>query len=232
MKKALIIFAKQPIAGNVKTRLIPGLSAEDAAGLYRCMLGDIVAKAGTLHKIDPLLFYGGNAAAGPYFRDLFPGLRIFPQTGRDLGRRMEAAFTRAFAMGYHAAAIIGSDSPDLPADFIEQAFRLLEHPGAETVFGPTADGGYYLLAMKKLYPDLFHGIEWSTHKVLEQSTEKAGMLGLTVARLPAWHDVDTVSDLSRPELRDEANGAPLTRRFISRLLDGRKNPEVDVFPLP
>ncbi len=216
-KKALIIFAKQPIPGEVKTRLIPHLSPHEAALLYQLMLTDILDKTECLEEVDRILFYAGDQAAGDYFRGVFPAFPLRPQEGDDLGSRMEAAFARAFAMGYQAAAIIGTDSPDLPVAFIEDAFRLLEKSGTQAVFGPAEDGGYYLIAMKRLHRELFRGISWSTGQVFRQSMEKAGSLGLGVATLPPWHDVDTFEDLARPELRDEGNRAPRTRGFVERL---------------
>ncbi len=114
------------------------------------------------------------------------------------------------------AAVIGTDSPHLPTAFIDRAFDLLEDPGVDAVFGPTEDGGYYLLAMKQPHRELFEGIAWSTPSVLEQSLARAAAAGVATVLLPVWHDVDTAADLLRPELVDPGNGAPLTREFILR----------------
>jgi rSAM/selenodomain-associated transferase 1 len=217
MKKALLIFAKQPVAGKVKTRLSPPLSAVDAAALYSCMLTDTLKKVESLLDVDRILFFADEPGAAAFFHEFFPCMQILPQTGKDLGERMEAAFHAVFSMGYQAAAVIGTDSPDLPVAFIEEAFRILEGNYSEAVFGPSEDGGYYLLAMRQLHHELFAGIDWSTGQVLQQSLGKAALLGFNVARLCVWHDVDIIEDLTRPELQDTDNGAPLTRQFVKQL---------------
>ena len=221
--QALIIFAKRPVAGQVKTRLSPPLSPEEAAGLYACMLRDVIAKAGGFAGIAPLLFYQDEPAAAAWFRRAFPHMALFPQEGADLGERMANAFRLAFALGHRTVVIIGSDSPDLPVEYLRQACRLLEEGDAEAVFGPSEDGGYYLLGMKRLWPELFTGIEWSTAAVLAESLARGAAAGIRTALLPSWHDVDTAEDLLRPELRDEQNEAPLTRRFIEKLLRNNKS---------
>ena len=216
-KKALIIFAKQPIPGNVKTRLIPALTSDKAAQLYLYMLTDILNKAESLQDIDRFLFYDGDRETEEYFRGMFPELPLYQQESCDLGGRMEAAFACVFAMGYRITAIIGTDSPDLPLSFIDEAFRVLEKKGADVVFGPAEDGGYYLLGMKRVHGELFHGISWSTGRVLRESMEKAESVGLEAATLPVWYDVDTVEDLKKLGSRDVGNNAPQTRGFAEKL---------------
>jgi len=232
MKKALIIFAKRPEAGKVKTRLIPALSAGEAAALYNCMLTDTIAKVESLKEVDRFLFITGGTESSAFFHEFFPGMQIFQQAGNDLGERMEAAFAAVFSMGYQAAAIIGTDSPDLPPTFIEDAYRILEEQRVGAVFGPSEDGGYYLLAMRRLHKDLFADINWSTGQVLRQSLENAAKMGLSVAQISVWYDVDTIEDLARPELRDSNNCAPLTRQFLNRIFSGgTKNFEPPSNPL-
>lgn len=215
--KSLIIFAKQPVAGRVKTRLCPPLTPAQAADLYGCMLADVLAKAARLPGVTSLLFYQDEAGAAAWFATHAPALARFPQLGSDLGARMAAAFGQAFRLGATTVAIIGSDSPDLPPDRIGQAYRLLANGQTDAVFGPSEDGGYYLLAMNRLHGELFRGIEWSTGTVLEKSLARAKAAGIRTALLPTWHDVDTAADLARPELRDETNDAPMTRSFLNRL---------------
>ncbi len=217
MKSALIIFARKPVPGNVKTRLIPCLSPDEAAQLYHCMLTDILNKTASFSGTDKLLFYEGGSETEDYFHANFPSFAVFPQQGEDLGMRMQAAFNHAFAMGYRSVAIIGTDSPDLPAAYIEDSFRSLEKGGNDVVFGPAEDGGYYLLAMKRMHGELFRGITWSSGHVLRQSLAKAELSGLNCKTLPAWYDVDSPADLGRPGLVEAGNCAPLTRRFL-RLL--------------
>jgi rSAM/selenodomain-associated transferase 1 len=215
LKKALLIFAKCPLPGMVKTRLIPPLSPEQAADLYRCMLSDIMAKVTPLPDLDRFLFYEEGGAAREYFARSSLGLTSFPQQGKDLGERMAEALRTVFAMGHSAAVVIGTDSPDLPISFIETAFDRLERGEGTAVFGPTEDGGYYLAGMMRLYRELFLDIPWSSAAVLRETLKRAKEAGIGSSLLPIWHDVDTAADLDRPELSDEGNGAPLTREFIA-----------------
>lgn len=218
LKKALIVFAKRPAPGRVKTRLSPPLSPEEAAGLYRCMLLDILAKAATLAGVEKHVYYEPDEAAAAFFAETAPTMARAPQEGNDLGERMANAFAELFAAGYGRVAIIGTDLPDLPMGYIEEAFRRLESGEIDAVFGPSEDGGYYLLAMRELRGELFRDVPWSSGEVLEKSLAMAEAAGVRVSLLPVWHDVDTADDLNRPELLDMENGAPRTREFImSRL---------------
>lgn len=221
LKKALLIFAKQPIPGEVKTRLVPPLSPEQAAELYGCMLEDILAKTAHFIDVERYLYYDGGEGAAGYFSAKAAGITCIPQRGKDLGERMAEAFREAFAMGHGPALIIGTDSPDLPPSYIEEAFCRLESGDSDAVFGPTKDGGYYLVGMASLHRQLFRDIPWSSDMVLRDTLERAGHAGIRVSLLPPWHDVDTAADLRRPELLDEFNGAPLTRKFLLGLLEGR-----------
>jgi rSAM/selenodomain-associated transferase 1 len=214
LKKALLVFARRPVAGMVKTRLVPPLSPEEAAELYCCMLGDTLAKVVSLPDVAKFLFYEEGEGAREYFAQCARGMTCIPQQGKDLGERMAEAFRAVFAAGYDAAAIIGSDSPDLPLSLLEEAFARMAEDGTDTLFGPSEDGGYYLLAMRELHGELFRNIAWSSGSVLQKSLENAGKAGVRVSLLPTWHDVDTAEDLRRPELLDVGNGAPLTREFI------------------
>ncbi len=217
-KKALIIFAKRPVPGRVKTRLSPPLSPEQAAELYRCMLEDILAKTATLAGVDKRIFYETDEDAAAFFSGIAAGMSCAPQEGKDLGERMANAFGELIAEGYGRVAIIGTDLPDLPLAYVEEAFGLLESGEVDAVFGPSEDGGYYLLAMREPHGELFRDVPWSTGKVLEKSLERANEAGVRVALLPVWHDVDTADDLHRPELLDAGNGAPRTREFIGNWL--------------
>lgn len=216
--RALIIFAKRPVPGRVKTRLSPPLTFEDGAGLYSCMLMDTLTRARLLTGITPVIFFQTDPGAEEYFQEIAPELESLPQLGSDLGERMKSAFARMFARGYSEVAIIGSDSPDLPAEYILQSFDLMEHEHTDGVFGPAEDGGYYLLALKGVWLELFDNIPWSSKEVLQISMERANDAGIGIALLPPWHDVDTFADLVRPELLDKNNSAQLTREFITEKL--------------
>jgi rSAM/selenodomain-associated transferase 1 len=217
VKRALLVFAKQPVAGRVKTRLSPPLSPCDAAELYRCMLADTLERVTSLHQVEILLFFDPSEGAEAFFREIQPGLTSFPQEGNGLGERLENAFRRVFASGFAAVAAIGTDSPDLPLTYVEDAFRLLEEGAAEVVFGPTTDGGYYLVAMRRLYPELFRAIPWSTERVLTESRARADTDSLVVRLLPGWEDMDTIAELKRFTSRETARNAPRTQGFAAVL---------------
>ena len=212
------MFAKCPQPGVVKTRLVPPLLPEEAADLYRRMLYDIIAKVTLLTEMERYLFYEEGREAREYFAERAPCMSCFPQQGKDLGERMANALRTVFSMGHHAAVVIGTDSPDLPISFINKAFGLLESGGSETVFGPSEDGGYYLVGMTRLYRELFLDVLWSSERVLRESLKRADEIGITVSLLPIWHDVDIAADLERAELLDVENGALLTREFIKKWL--------------
>jgi rSAM/selenodomain-associated transferase 1 len=214
MDKALLIFAKQPSPGKVKTRLSPPLSLQDAAEIYRCMLSDTLAKVAVLGGVEKFLFFEPSPEAEEFFRHGFPGFNVFPQEGAGLGERLVRAFEKVFSLGFRSVAAIGSDSPDLPPSLLEKSFRLLERGEADVVFGPAMDGGYYLVAQGFFSPGVFRDIPWSTDRVLEKSEAAAASLGLRVVCLPTWHDMDTVDDLKRFCAAGNPDSAPRTHRFL------------------
>lgn len=217
---ALIVFAKHPAPGRVKTRLTPPLTPAEAAELYRCMLLDTLNKVRSLPHVRKYLFYQDEPAALPYFRELVPDFVIMPQEGGDLGARMAGAFRGVLSCGHRRVVIVGTDAPDLPVDYLHRAFRLLAEDAVDAVFGPSADGGYYLLGLKSVPACLFEGIAWSTGSVLTESLVRAGGAGLRAHMLAEWHDVDTAEELQRRELVQADNGAPLTREFVLQYLAG------------
>ena len=212
--RALILFAKNPLPGAVKTRLSPPLTSAEAAGLYCCMIQDSVAMVSSLSGISTFIFFQDDPGAAAYFKTLAPEIISQPQRGKDLGERMENAFAELFNRGFAQVAIIGTDSPDLPPEHVMKAFALLEHERTDMVFGPTEDGGYYLLAMKKIWGELFAGLPWSSEELLAASVARAEDLRLGTTFLPVWHDIDTGADLKRPELLDEQCPAINTRAFL------------------
>lgn len=217
--RALIIFAKRPVPGQVKTRLCPPLTPLLAAELYDCMLRDVLAKADRLPGVSVFLYYQDEPDAARFFHELCPAFSCRPQKGADLGARMASAFQELFAEGFYQAAIIGTDLPDLPMAHLHQAYAMLDDATVDAVYGPSEDGGYYLLGLKEHRAVLFEGIPWSTGDVLCLSLERAAVAGIRTALLPVWHDVDDIADLQRPALRLETNDAPLTRAFIVENLD-------------
>jgi rSAM/selenodomain-associated transferase 1 len=194
-KKLLVVMAKEPVAGKVKTRLSPALAPEEAAALYQCMLSDRLREMGGLEGIDLALAFTPSSARDAFIPLARPCLTLFAQRGGDLGERLHNIFVDAFAEGYAAVSIIDSDSPDLPGSTVRGSFSLLLAHGAEVVFGPCSDGGYYLVGMRQPHPELFDDIPWSTPKVLEASLEKAREMGLKTELLCRWNDLDTFEDL-------------------------------------
>lgn len=212
--RALIVFAKYPLSGKVKTRLSPPLTPEEAAALYGCMLEDSVAMARTLSGITPFIFYQNDPGAAQYFKTLAPEILSSPQAGENLGERLKNAFAGTFKRGFTEVAVIGTDSPDLPSEYICEAFSRLDEEQIDVVFGPAEDGGYYLLGLKRVWGELFRGLPWSSRELLAASIERAKALSLGVSLLPSWHDIDTEADLKRAALLDKKSPARNTREFL------------------
>ena len=191
----LIIFAKEPSPGQVKTRLCPPLSLQAAAQLYGQFLEDVLEEMGRLPQIKIALAYTPDSAL-PFFQNLaVPGIHLVAQTGEGLGERLRQAFDWGFAQGAGKILIRNSDSPDLPSLLVMEAQEVLERGQAQLVLGPCPDGGYYLVGLKSSRPQLFHGITWSGPTVLADTLAQADKLGLTVHFLPSWPDVDTFDDV-------------------------------------
>jgi rSAM/selenodomain-associated transferase 1 len=215
-RTALVIMAKAPQPGSVKTRLCPPLSYSEAAELYRCFVLDTMAKARTLSSVGLLLAYT-PAGSKDFFASLAPGAILMQQQGDDLGDRMATCFSQSFALGYHRVLLTGSDLPTLPADHLRQAVALIAKPQVDVVLGPSADGGYYLIGLRQLHRALFDNMRWSTDTVFAETVRRAEVSGLHVAHLPRWYDVDTPADLKclQADLMRQANSACLhTRQFF------------------
>lgn len=196
---ALVIFAKAPIAGQVKTRLCPPLTYDEAATLHGSFVLDMLERtkvAATRLKL-PLDRYLACAPSSTlvFFQIMEErqSVKLIDQVGDGLGARMEQAFATLFGKGYQRVFIVGTDVPSLPLDHYQQALALLE--AHDVVLGPAPDGGYYLIGLKQPRPELFTDIAWSTDRVLAATQEKAASLGLKTALLPSWRDVDTIDDL-------------------------------------
>jgi rSAM/selenodomain-associated transferase 1 len=215
-RSALVIFAKLPVPGQVKTRLVPALTEAQAARLYAAFLGDALAQYAAL-EADLRLYLSPPVPAVP------PGLAravaaVRRQEGSDLGTRMQHACLETFAAGYRSLVLIGTDHPTLPTAFVAEAFAALAAPQAVCI-GPSEDGGYYLLGMNDFYPRLFDGMRYSHPEVLAETLERAAETGASVTILPAWYDVDTPAALDRlaEDLQDPTVAAPRTRRALAAL---------------
>ena len=194
MNKGLIIFAREPILGKVKTRLAASIGDRAAAELYESMLLDVLKGVRQLNGVDAVVYWACEEESLPLLAEKY-GCRSRRQRPGNLGQRMEGAFEEMFADGCDLCCIIGSDAPDLPPSYILEAYRLLAEPQTDIVIGPCSDGGYYLLGMRQSWPQLFTSILWSSAAVLEQSLAAAEGSGLPVSMLPVWQDIDTLEDL-------------------------------------
>jgi len=187
MSLALIIFARKPALGKVKTRLAAQIGDEAALRIYLRLLTHTRDVAMHAH-CDTHVFLTEPPA------DLFwQDFRLHLQADGDLGEKMHAAFTELFTEGYGKAVIIGSDCPGLQAAHVQKAFDALDEH--DVVIGPAADGGYYLLGMNRLHDALFQNKDWSTDAVYSQTTAEIKAARLSYATLPMLHDVDTADDL-------------------------------------
>ena len=194
-KQALFVMAKDPRAGHVKTRLCPPLAPDTAARLYRCFLLDVLDLVAGVPGVDPVVAYTPAEARDTFVQLTNGHFGLVLQEGADLGARLENTFQALFRRGYQRVAAVSTDSPDLPPAILHEAFARLER--SSLVMGPCPDGGYYLIGMSRLVPELFRDMPWSTERVVPETAERARRLGLELACLPEWADVDTAPDLAR-----------------------------------
>lgn len=195
MTAVLIIFAKEPRPGQVKTRLSPPLSPEAAAQLYHCFIEDILDEMTRVPEMRLAVAFSPPTARGFFRRLAPPGTNLFPQEGADLGERMARAFARGFGAGFGPILLRGSDVPDLPAAVVAEAHAVLTSGRAQVVLGPATDGGYHLVGLTEPQPRLFQGPAWSSSTVLADTLHLARQLGLKVHLLPPWPDIDTGDNL-------------------------------------
>jgi len=216
--KALLVVAKQPAAGQTKTRLCPPLDGPTAAALYACFLRDTLAVMREVEGVRRAIAYLPEAAEG-YFRTLAPDMALTPQRGAELGERLDNLLCDALADGAQQAVVMDSDSPSLPAAYIRQAFAELDGP-CDVVLGPCDDGGYYLIGLKQPQPRLLREVRMSTSTVVQETLALAEGLGLRTALLPTWYDVDTANELLRLQrelLAAPPEACPATRALLAQL---------------
>ncbi|ARV62233.1 hypothetical protein BZZ01_29630 [Nostocales cyanobacterium HT-58-2] len=194
-KEHLIIFTRYPEPGKTKTRLIPALGTESAANLQRQMTEYTLSQVKQLQKIAPISFEVRFAGGSLQLMQDWLGDEIIykPQGDGDLGSRMTQSFFNAFQWGAQKVITIGTDCPDVNAQTLAEAFEQLQQ--YELVLGPAADGGYYLIGLQRLVPELFINIDWGTSQVFEQTMNIAQKLNLSLADLPELADIDRPEDL-------------------------------------
>lgn len=187
---AVAIFCKAPILGNVKTRLAADVGPKQATKIYRALAEHVVwnvRHAG----LPTVLFIDKEQTAEAFHNWLGGDLEV--QTGGDLGEKMLNATQTIIKAGYKRVIIVGTDSPYLDTQIVHDAAVQLEK--FDVVLGPAVDGGYYLIGMSGLHPELFENMKWSTDRVLEDTTQRAKESNLTVHLLKTLIDIDTKEDL-------------------------------------
>ncbi len=201
-KDCLIIFTRYPQPGKVKTRLIPALGAAGAAALHQRMVEHTLAQARALRQTRALsieVWFTSSSTLAQMQEWLGTDVDYCVQPEGNLGDRMASAFKSVFSKGYTSALIVGTDCPDLNAALLAQGFSALAQN--ELVLGPAIDGGYYLMGLQRLIPELFVDIAWSTAEVLAQTLAIAQQLKLTPLLLPYLTDIDVPQDLEHPLIK-------------------------------
>ena len=195
-RTAVMIMAKAPYPGQVKTRLCPPLTPWQAAALSRAFLCDKIAQVRTLISARPAIAYT-PASGEDFFAEVAPDFTLIAQQGTDLGERLIHSLEYFLHLGYAGVMAIDSDTPTLPTHCLQRAIALLTKHDVDVVLGPSDDGGYYLIGIRAMHRPLFLDMPWSTSAVLSETVRRAQALGLRVAWLPPWFDVDTPADLAR-----------------------------------
>ena len=214
------IFVKLPVPGTVKTRLAESIGEDLAAELAEAFQHDFVERTRSIASQRVIAYAGDHAGAAlQALQALDEALTFWQQPGGLLGHRLHSFFTEWCRDG-QPVVVVGSDSPDLPVAFVEQAFRALHD--ADCVLGPATDGGYYLIGLKCPQSRLFEEISWSTERVFDETLAALRSEGLSFTVLPEWYDVDTLDDLKqlREQLRTRPTDRDLPRRtqaLLSRL---------------
>ena len=211
----LIIFAKEPQLGRVKTRLRTVLSDFQCLSLYKAFLKDTHAIIRSLKTISKILAYDSLNEPPRYLESIFKNYVFYKQKGRHLGQRMHKAFVWAKREGVQRIVIIGSDTPTLPKGYILEAFLRLKDN--DLVLGPSEDGGYYLIGLKVPRYSLFEDIDWSSDKVLRQTINQAKIAEQRVYFLNKWQDIDTVESLTQLQKsfrQSNRKGALWTRKVL------------------
>ena len=228
LRCALGLMAKAPLAGEVKTRLVPPLTAREAADLSICFLRDMAANIESVNAAEATSGFVVYTPAGSEsaFDGVLPGgFQLLLQHGPSLGERLCNATNDLLKQGHSAVCLINSDSPTLPRSILTRALESLTAGGDRVVLGAAEDGGYYLIGLKHAHQNLFNDIAWSTSDVLARTEQRAAEIDLPVELLPPWYDVDDAGTLSRlcEELlfTPSANGAypaPHTRAFLESII--------------
>ena len=211
--RVLVIMAKAPNAGAVKTRLVPALSAEAVTDFYCCLLHDTLALARSLGNVEIAIMCPDSDVN--QLAQLAGGeTTVIAQKGNGLAAGLTSVFAHFANRGERLVVAFNSDSPHLPRAVLDQAFEILS--AHDVVVGPTYDGGYYLVGAKAAYPTLFANDGMSTSSALETLLSTAQALKLSVGFSDHFYDIDVADDLSRlaTELRLDSARAPRTAQWL------------------
>jgi rSAM/selenodomain-associated transferase 1 len=191
----ILLFARHPVAGRVKTRLSPALPPALAAALYNALLADTLAAVAAAGAARRELWWADEASADALTVAVPPDFAQRQQGAGDLGARLSQASAAALTEPDARVALIGSDAPALTAAHLDAAFTALD--AHDVVLGPATDGGYWLIALRRPAPELFADMAWSTPQVLQATRTRAERAGLSVATLDTLGDLDTPADFAR-----------------------------------
>jgi uncharacterized protein len=225
-------MVKAPRSGEVKTRLVPPLCAEEATLLSACFIKDVLANLLAASESVPVDCYAAYSPPGSegLFRELLPQqIRLLPPRSIGLANSLPDAVEDLIAAGYEGACLVNADSPTLPTSLLVEAIAHLRAAGDRVVLGPATDGGYYLIGLKYPHRYLFHDIAWSTAAVYRQTVARAAGMGLELVTLPPWYDVDDAASLGwlcqelfgarrPPQCLREGYAASQTRDYLRTLL--------------
>ncbi|MHB8841393.1 MAG: TIGR04282 family arsenosugar biosynthesis glycosyltransferase [Candidatus Aquicultor sp.] len=218
---AIVIMAKMPVPGNVKTRLCPPLTPEQSAALYSAFLEDTVHKVDRIQRVGKFIALDSNPSLQGGVTRIgtlpVPGTYTVIDQGKgDLGERINRILGILFK-SFDRVLVVGADSPTMPYEVLESAIDgLSDH---DVVIGPSQDGGYYLLGLRGYFESLFDRIDWSTHVVLRQTLDHIRSGNLSVKQLLTWYDIDTPVNLLRlaAELRENRSEAPATSTVLNAM---------------
>ena len=211
-------MAREPVPGTVKTRLRRSLSDEDIASLYSGFLRDRIEQVRSLHGAARVIAYTPPQSRS-FFTKLAPDFLLLPQIGCGLSARLIDVVARLLDMGHVGVIATDSDSPTLPTEHLQEAVEQLASTTADVVLGPSDDGGYYLIGVRRLYTELFDDMPWSTAQVYDETLKRTAKSGMKVVSLPPWYDVDTPAEFERlrAEMSYLGTAAPrYTQRFFSQ----------------
>lgn len=219
-ENALIIFSRLPIGNETKTRLAPILNETQRSELHLAMWRDIFSEALKLIDTDIYLCWTGSGNIADYQKYIPSSFILMKQEGNNLGERMKNALRDIFAMGYKRAVIIGSDIPSVRAENISRSFDSLNDSDAVT--GPSSDGGYWLIGMRKYIPEVFSVSSWGNSSVLDETVRTLIRLGISYCKAETLDDIDTPEDVRQYE-RSCANTNTCTWEYLRRASYGSKS---------